>query len=192
MWLMAQEKMKAQLRELGARLIDNIVLTDPAHSAATFISTPLWVLTGKRGPFLGGLIPAAGVAADEVAAAARFGATIAALLPHRAAGDDSPMLNGLAAVRINERMIASETIASRSFRLWGGLLRALGDQRSPVRRLLLGVYVAFLITMILTVIPISAVLKRLLAPFMRARVERQRAYFAAPSGESNHLLEPTA
>ena len=27
---------------------------------------------------------------------------------------------------------------------------------------------------------------------MRERVARQRAYFAAPSGESNHLLEPTA
>lgn len=192
MWLGAQEKMKAQLSALGARLIDNIVLTDPAHSAATFISTPMWVLTGKRGPFLGGLVPAAGVAPEDVAAAKRFGDAISAQLPTRAADDASPMLSGLGAVRINERMIASETIAGRSFRLWGGLLRSLGTPRSPLRRLVLVVYVIFLITMILTVIPVSAVLKRLFAPLMRQRVARQRAYFAAPSGESNHLLEPNA
>ena len=68
----------------------------------------------------------------------------------------------------------------RSFRIWGGLLRALGNRQSITRRIVLGLYVLFLITLILTVVPISAVLKRLLAPLTRARTKRQRAYFAAP------------
>jgi hypothetical protein len=46
-----------------------------------------------------------------------------------------------------------------------------------------------LITLILTVVPISAVIKQLVAPLTRARIARQRAYFAAPSGESDHLME---
>jgi hypothetical protein len=186
MWLMAQEKVKARLQQLGARLLDNIVLTDSAHSAATFISTPLWVLTGKRGPFCGGLIPAAGVAAGDIAAAARFGAAIAAQLPQRDAHDDRPMLSGLAAVKINDRLIASETIAQRSFRIWGGLLRRVGDRQSLLRRAVLVFYVIFLITLILTVVPISAVLKRITAPLSRERIQRQRSYFAAPSGEADH------
>jgi hypothetical protein len=184
MWLMAQEVMKGHLQRLGARLVDNIVLTDHVHSAFTFISTPLWMLTGRRGPFLGGLVPPAGIPAAEIAAASRFGTAIAAQLPQRTAGDTSPMLQGLGAVAVNERLIASETIARRSFRIWGGLLRALGGPSSPLRRLVLVVYVIFLVTLILTVVPVSAVIKRLIAPLTRERVARQRAYFAAPSGEA--------
>jgi hypothetical protein len=184
MWLMGHEVMKGHLRRLGARLIDNIVLTDNMHSALSFIATPLWMLTGRRGPFLGGLVPVAGVAREEIADAARFGEAIARQLPRRDSADSSPMLQGLGAVEVNERLIASETIARRSFRIWGGLLRALGRPGTPLRRLVLVFYVVFLVTLILTVVPISAVIKRLLAPLSRQRVARQRAYFAAPSGEA--------
>lgn len=183
MWLMAQERTKQYLQELGAHLIDNVVLTDRAHVAATFISTPVWMLTGNRGPFLGGTIPAAGVAAEDIANMARFGHAIAAQLPTRASDDTTPMLTGLGAVAINPRMIASEKIALRSFRIWGKLLRTLGDQQSLQRKCVLFFYVIFLVTLILTVVPISAVIKRLLTPLTRERVRLQRNYFAAPSGE---------
>lgn len=189
MWLMAQERIKARLAELGAQLIDNVVLTDRAHSAATFISTPMWMLTGRRGPFLGGRVPAAGIPRDEIARTARFGDAIAAQLPQRASDDVRPMLTGLSAVTINERLIASERIARRSFWLWGKLLRSIGDQASLPRRIVLGVYVLFLATLILTVVPITAVLKRLIAPLTRKRILQQRQYFAAPSGESTERLD---
>jgi len=184
MWLMAQETFKQRLRELDARLVDNVVLTDSSHSAATFISTPAWMLTGRRGPFLGGLVPAAGIEAGEIRAASRFGEAIARQLPERADDDDSPMLRGLGAVKINERLIASERIAHRSFRLWGALLRRVGRPGSPQRRLVLALYVVFLVTMIITVVPVTAIIKRLIAPLMRGRTARQRAYYAAPSGEA--------
>ncbi len=183
MWLMAQDVMKAKLTALGARLVDNVVLVDRAHPAATFISTPLWMLTGKRGPFLGGLVPAAGIPAEDIAAASRFGAAIAAQLPARKADHHQPMLAGLQAVTVNERLIASETIARRSFRIWGRLLRAIGPPESPLRQGVLCLYIVFLVTMILTVVPISALLKRVLSPFTRDRIAQQRRAFAQPSGE---------
>jgi hypothetical protein len=192
MWLMAQERVKIKIEELGGHLIDNIALVDLAHMAATFISTPMWMLTGKRGPFLNGTVPRAGVPFDEIARASRFGEAIARQLPERPGNDYSPMLKGLSAVSINEGLIASETIVRRSFRLWGGLLRALGNRQSITRRIVLGLYVLFLVTVILTVVPISAVLKRLLTPLTRARTRRQRAYFAAPSGESAEHLDQRA
>src|SRR5262249_27453523 len=130
MWLMAQERVKERLTELGARLIDNVVLTDSAHSAFTFVSTPVWMLTGARGPFLGGLIPAAGVSEEDIAACTRFGRAMAAQLPGRAADDDSPMFRGLGAVHVRESLIESEKTIKRSFRLWGGLLRAVGKPSS--------------------------------------------------------------
>ncbi len=190
MWLMAQEKVKAHLTDIGAHLVDNVVLTDSAHSAATFISTPAWMLTGKRGPFLGGWIPAAGIDRAEIERAARFGHAIASRLSLRDT-DFSPMLTGLGAVKINERLIASERIAHRSFYIWGRLLRGLGRPGGRMRRALLVFYVMFLVSMIVTVVPLSAIIKRLIAPLTRRHVERQRNYFAAPSGESMELVETT-
>lgn len=183
MWLMAQEKMKQRLAALGARLVDNVVLTDAAHSAFTFVSTPWWVLTGKQGPFLGGLVPKAGIPEDEIKHAERFGHAIVEGL-NRQHGELSTMLQGLGAVRVQENLIASEQIAHRSFRIWGKLLRKLGGQESPVRKCVLVLYILFLILMILTVVPISAVLKRLFAPLLRQRTAAQKVYYAAPSGEA--------
>jgi hypothetical protein len=98
------------------------------------------------------------------------------------------MLAGLAAVAVSERLIASEVIARRSFRIWGGLLRRCGAPDARLRRIVLAFYILFLLTLILTVVPVSAVIKRIATPFTRTRVREQRAYFAAPSGESGHLL----
>jgi hypothetical protein len=185
MWLMAQETVKQRLHALGAHLIDNVVLTDRAHSAATFISTPLWMLTGRRGPFLGGVVPAAGIDAADIAAARRFGCAIEVGLPALDAAHSHPLLKGLGAVKVNERLIASERIGYRSFRIWGRLLLMLGNPPSAMRRFVLCLYVLFLATMILTVAPVSAAIKLFLAPFLRERIARQRAYFAAPSGEAD-------
>src|SRR5690606_38022529 len=133
MWLMAQEKVKAKLEVMGARLIDNVVLTDSAHSAMTFISTPLWVLTGNSVPRLGGFIPRAGIPEADITAASRFGRAIGEQLPAQQ-GELHSMLKGMGAVKVQERLIASERIAHRSFRIWGALLRAIGDQNSILRR----------------------------------------------------------
>lgn len=183
MWLMAQEKIKAKLVQLGTHLIDNIALTDSAHSALTFISTPLWLLTNKRGPFFGGLIPKAGISKHDIRAATRFGEAIAAALPKRHRGDTASMLRGLGAVKINVNLIASEKVGLRSFRLWGGLLRLVGRRSATLRRVVLIFYILFLIFLILTIVPITAIIKRLLAPLIHWRLQQQRAYFAAPSGE---------
>jgi hypothetical protein len=188
MWLMAQEQVKQALQKMGARLIDNMVLTDRTHGAATVLTTPMWLLSGKRGPYLGGLLPRAGVWPSDIRAAARFGKAIAAQLPGRNADDDRPMLQGLGAVTIHPGLINSEMIVRRSFRLWGALLRACGRISFALRRVVLGLYVVFLVAMLLTVVPIVFVLKNLLAPFTRARIAQQRRYFSAPSGESDESL----
>ncbi len=181
MWLVAQEKVKKRLSEIGAHLIDNVVLVDAAGGFLSFVATPLWLLTGNKGPR--GFIPAAGVAPREIEAAARFGARIAAALAAGPLDPSRSLLRGLGAVRVNEKLIASEQIAHRSFLVWGRLLRALGPPGAAARRPLLAFYSAFLITMILTVMPVAALLKLARQPLTRGRIRRQRAYYAAPSGE---------
>jgi hypothetical protein len=183
MWLMAQERVKARLQQLGAHLIDNVALTDRTHGAKTVVTTPLWLLSGNKGPYLGGLLPAAGVWQSDIRDAARFGKVIATEFPQRDANDTRPLFWGMRAVVIHPGLISSEQIVQRSFRLWGALLRACGKPSSPLRRLVLALYVVFLVAMLLTVVPVVFVLKTLLSPLTRKRVVTQRQYFAAPSGE---------
>ena len=183
MWLMAQERVRAHLHRLGAHLIDNVALTDRTHGAKTVITTPWWLLSGNKGPYLGGLLPVAGVSEADIAAAARFGKAIAAEFPHRVPDDRRPMLRGLGAVVIHTGLIASEQLVQRSLRLWSILLRRCGRPSAPLRRVVLALYVLFLVVMLLTAVPIVFTLRTMLAPLSRRRVVRLREYFAAPSGE---------
>lgn len=182
MWLMAQEQVKRMLQECGARLVGNVALVDEAGTAGSFFATPAWVLSGNKGPHLFGLIPRAGVKPEQIEASRRFGERIAATLSADAPMDEQ-LLQGLGAVRINEKLIASEKTARRSFLIWGGLLRKLGPTGAFARKPVLVFYVLFLFTLIVTFIPVSMLIKKLLAPFARARVASQKAYFAYPSGE---------
>ena len=181
MWLIAQEKMKKRLQDLNARLVDNVVLTDACGSAMSFLATPLWMFTGKRQAY--SWLPKAGIAAEQMNGARRFGEVIKARLQQDQQAITQPMLQGLAAVTINEKLIASERIGARSFYLWSRLLSALGTQDSRARGVGLAIYIVFLLCMIVTVVPITALLKKLFSPLARQRIAREKAYFAEPSGE---------
>ena len=180
MWLMAQEKMKRLLANAGARLVGNVVKIDQCGSAASFITTPLWMFTGKRQAVH--WLPPAGISEAEIADAARFGQRTAEALQHDETLDKT-LLQHMGAVKINEKLMASEHVGHRSFLVWGKLVMAAGRVSPLLRRLVLCVYIVFLLGMILTVVPIGALLKTLLAPLRREQMQREREYYAAPSGE---------
>ncbi|MEO7997464.1 MAG: dialkylresorcinol condensing enzyme [Gemmatimonadaceae bacterium] len=182
MWLMAQEQVKALLEKAGAKLVGNIALVDEAGTAGSFFATPAWVMSGNKGPHLFGLIPRAGVKPEQITASVRFGDRMADVL-RRDGAIDEHLLQGLGAVRINEKLIASEKTARRSFLIWGKLFRSLGPTGAMARKPVIIFYFVFLFTLIVTFIPISILIKKLLAPFAKAHVASQKAYFAYPSGE---------
>jgi len=182
MWLMAQERVKELLTLHGARLVGNVVLVDEAGSVGSFLATPLWMMTGNRGPMLGGIIPRAGVKPEQIRDSRRFGERIAATLTGGQALDTG-LLRNLGAVKVNTKLITTEKAARRSFLGWGALLRTLGPQGSWQRQPVVAFYILFLITLLILVLPLSALLKTLMAPLLRKRIAAQRAYFSAPSGE---------
>jgi len=187
MWLSAQEKMRNLLNDLGARLVDNVVLQDQGPPWATFVTTPRWVLTGKKDGFWG-IFPPAGISEAEINSAARFGRALIRAIPLIQSGQQGPFLTGLGAVKVNPGYITGEKLAHRSFLLWGRLLRTLGPAGSPVRRGVLVLYIIFLVTLILTVLPVSMVLRALARPFMRAKLAAQVQILEAPSGSSVERL----
>jgi hypothetical protein len=182
MWLMAQERVKELLAACGAKLVGNVVLVDEGGSVGSLLATPLWMMTGKRGPRWGGLIPRAGVKPEQIKASRRFGERIASVLA-RAGALDAGLLQGLGAVKVNTRLIATEKAARRSFLAWGALLRLLGKQGAWQRQPVVLFYIFFLIALLITVLPLSALLKTLTAPLLRGRIAAQQAYFSQPSGE---------
>jgi len=190
MWLMAHEKMRSMLANLGARLIDNVVLTDQGNVFATLITTPRWLLTGKQTGFLG--LSPAGIAPDEILRSRRFGLALQDALAVDAEKQDAPLLTGLRAVVANPGLYVSEKAGTRSFYLWGKLLRAAGDPGQWGRKPLLFFYVIFLITLIVTVVPVSLALQALIRPLLRERIARMKHYFELPSGSGAERMSKYA
>lgn len=186
MWVMAQETVKRLLADAGARHLDHVALVDRGPALATFVTTPRWVLTGRRNAFWG--LPAAGVSEADLRDARRFGVALRDGLRRDAERLAAPLLAGLGACRVDPALVASERIGIRSFRIWGRALRALGSPGAPARRLLLVCYLVFLVAVIVTVVPLSLLLRRALAPFLGGRLERLRMAYEAPSGSGVERL----
>ena len=189
MWVQAQEQVKALLADAGARHCDHVALVDP-NRLASFVTTPRWLLTGRREPFWG--LPAAGVPEAEVAGAARFGRALAAALGANSLDGTAPVLSGLGAVRVDPALLASEKIGRRSFRVWGKLVRSAGGPGALSRRPVLAVYLAFLVLMIVTVVPVSLLLRFLLRPLLHKRLAALAAAYERPSGSDTSRLKDFA
>lgn len=187
MWLLAQEKMKARLEQLGARLLDNIALVDPSPTMASLLTTPLWLLSGKR-DYLKAL-PPAGVDEAAIVATRRFGLAVRDALQRDAERGAAPLLSGLRAADANPHLLFSEKAATRSFFLWGKLLRAVGAPGQLQRYPVLILYILFLITLVLTVVPFSLLIQSLLRPLLRQRFARLKQQFDLPSGSGTERMK---
>ena len=186
MWMLAQEKLKALLTDCGARLIDNVVLIDPGPTLATFFTTPRWLWTGNKAGFWG--MPAAGLSAAQISGTRRFGRALRDALHSGAEQGTQPLLGGLGAVTADPRLYVSEKAGTRSFFVWGQLLRAAGGPGSPQRVPLLALYVVFLILMIVTIVPTSLLLQALLRPMLGGWLGRIKHQFEKPSGSATDRL----
>jgi len=182
MWLMAHEKLKALLAATGARLIDNVVLTDPGPTFATFLTTPVWLLTGRKRGFWG--LPDAGLTPAQIAGARRFGLALRDALARGEERGPGPLLAGLGAVEAQPRLYVSEKAGTRSFYLWGKLIMAIGGPGHPARQPVVALYVLFLFVLIVTVVPVSLALQALLRPLFRGALTRMKHRFELPSGSA--------
>jgi hypothetical protein len=180
MWMLAQEKMKGLLSACGARLLDNVALVDPSPTLTTLVTTPAWLLSGKR-DFLPGL-PSAGIDAASIKATSRFGFALRDALQNDQERGTAPLLTGLNAANSDPALLFSEKAGTRSFYLWGKLLRAVGEPGQARRRPFLLLYVVFLIMLILSVVPLSLLVQAVMRPFLQRKFAALKQQFDAPSG----------
>jgi len=181
MWLLAQESVKELILQAGGTLRDNVVFTDQGGTLETFITTPRWLLTGRRESFFG--LSEAGVSEKEIAGAERFGSTLLAALREDRERATGPMLSGLGAARVDPKLIFSERAARRAFSVWSRLIRLGGRPGSLGRVPLLALFCVYLVAMILAVVPASLLLQRLARPLLARRLQSLQAYYELPSGQ---------
>lgn len=186
MWLIAQDTVKHLLLEAGAKLVDHVAFIDRANVLATLITTPRWLLTGRRDAFLG--LPRAGVAVEDIAGAVRFGKALADALRENGEKTGQPMLTGLRAAVVDPAMVMSERAGHRAFRVWSGLIQRFGKPGQWRRRPVLALFVCYLLVMIVTVVPLSLLLRRLFSPLLRTRLAAWKASYELPSGSDESRL----
>lgn len=187
MWFTAQEKIKGLLSDIGAKLVGNVVLVDQGNSLSTFVTTPRWMLTGKKDR-LWNILPKAGISEKEINDTGRFGKKILEAFQNNTPLDEN-LLKGLGAVKADIKLIGSEKIAHRSFLIWGKLLRKIGSQDSFARLTVLIMYILFLITIIATVVPLSMAMRTLLFPLMKEKLYKEKEYYEYPSGSETYNIE---
>jgi len=188
MWIMAQEKMKNLLGNIGAKLIDNIVLVDQGSSLATFITTPRWMMSGKKDA-LWGIFPKAGISEEALRSASRFGYAIKQALANDEEKKGVSLCHGLGAVSVDEKLIKSEKIGTKSFHIWGKLIRACSKQGELKRKLFIMLYTIFLICIIITVVPLNMLIQTLYRKLNKEEVLKQKALYELPSGSGTERMK---
>ncbi len=72
MWLLAQEKVKTRIYDMGGRIAGNIVLMDKAKNLVGIATIAYWMFTGKKDRCLK-ILPRPGVSETDIKEAERFG-----------------------------------------------------------------------------------------------------------------------
>lgn len=188
MWIMAQEKVKVLLSDIDAKLIDNIVLIDQGSSLSTFITTPRWMLTGRKNPFWK-IFPRAGISDKDIKNSSRFGFAIKEALENDLEKENKSICSGLEAVNVNEKLIKSEQIGTKSFMIWGKLIRKIGKPGDSKRKPFIALYTVFLILMIIIVVPINMIVQTIIRKINKDKILKQKALYEMPSGSEDYRMK---
>ncbi len=180
MWVMAQEKVKMLLKDVGANLIDNVALTDQGRGIYSFATTPRWLLSGKKDAFW--IFPPAGISEDDIKDASRFGKRVNEALKQNKEKRGVPLLKNLGAVSVNGKLIASEMIGTRSFYIWGKIIKSFGKKGSYSRKIIITVYAVFLALLVFTVVPVNLLVRKILNMSQKEKLEALEKKYEEPSG----------
>lgn len=180
MWVLAQEKMKDLLENVGAKLIDNVALTDQGKGIYSFVTTPRWLLSGKKNAFW--FFPPAGILQREIDQAAKFGKRLNEALKQNREKEGEPLLKNLGAVNVNGKLIASEIIATRSSKIWAKLIKLFGSKDSFGRKVGMTIYSVFLVILVFTVVPLNIMVRKILNIFQKEKLKELEEKYEQPSG----------
>ena len=160
MWVMAQESVKKRLAEANARLIGNIVLTDPHHNLVSVVTIVRWMLKGeKKGKGLyGKIFPEAGVKESDIVGSSKYGRIIQQAFRDSDFTHLQQSLLEAEAIKIKPVLLAVEKRGYMLFKPWAKLALKKGAYGDPAREGRLKMFRAYLFTVIYLVSPFGGAL----------------------------------
>lgn len=173
MWISALERIKASLKEIGAKHAGNVVLVDKHHNLISLITILHWMFSGKRDR-LYSIFPKPGVSDEDIARTGELGSIVNKYLD---SGDwdhlqDELFANG--SVVVNYNLMYTESKATKIFRIWAGLI-VKRKNRAPW----LVLFKYYLLIALFIAAPIILTINAIFfKPFMRTRIKKQLAYYS--------------
>lgn len=134
MWIVAQEYVKAKIKELGGNLIGNIVLQDRTENLTGIVTISYFVFTGKKDRFLR-FFPKPGISEKDIESAENFGKIIFDKLESNDIKGIQPTLIKNKAVKVKPYLLSVEKLASeRVFKFWANFILKKGGAGDLARK----------------------------------------------------------
>jgi hypothetical protein len=135
MWIMAQERVKKQIRDLGGKLVGNIVLGDPHPNLVSAVTIVRWLMKGeqKGKGWIGRLFPQAGVPERTIREAAKFGLVIQEAFRQGELDGLQDRLLEKGAVQVNPVLMGLEKRGRILFGFWSKFVLRKGGYGHPAR-----------------------------------------------------------
>jgi hypothetical protein len=176
MWVMAQEVVKGYIKDAGGQLAGNIVLYDKAANLLSVISVIRWMFKGRKERYLK-IIPAAGIAEDDIRDSARYGKIIHDSLVSGDLANLNPKLIAAGAVNVRPGLVMIEKRGIVFFRLWAGFILNKGSYGEKARALRARMFKYYLLTVLYLVSPFASVVFSVTAPFRRKALKKQVSFY---------------
>jgi hypothetical protein len=180
MWVMAQESVKKQIRDLGGTLVGNIVLVDPHPNLVSLVTIVLWLSKGvsKGKGLISGLFPPAGVPEQSIRDAAKFGEVVreAFRLEQTKKLQDQLLKKG--AVKVNPILMSIEKRGRMMFEFWSKFVLKKGGPWEPAREFRLKLFKYYLFSGVFLLPPFISFVSWFTQKIFYKKTKRLQEYYS--------------
>lgn len=172
MWVMAQEKVKALLKQNNANLKGNIALVDRVGNLISVITIVEWMFSGIKKKYLG-IFPLPGVSDKDINESSKFGDAIKKALLNDELDDLQPKLLALDAVRVSSYLASVDRTGNKIFNKWSNFIKT----KKNSRKTWLKVFYVYLLLAIWLISPIVYILHIILYPLKINKIKKEIQYY---------------
>jgi len=180
MWLLAQEKVKTQIYDMGGKIAGNIVLMDKAFNLIGIVTIAFWMFTGKKDRFLK-IFPRPGVSDKDIREAGRFGHIILKELSKDKIDIDQTVLNEHGAIQVLPSYIIFEKRIQKVFKIWSNFILQKGGPGDLNRRFRVRLFFYYLLLAIFLIAPLATLVSFIARIVSREKIKGAVEYFSQNS-----------
>ncbi|MDX2440052.1 MAG: dialkylresorcinol condensing enzyme [Desulfobacterales bacterium] len=177
MWLLAQEKVKTRIYDMGGRIAGNIVLMDKAKNLVGIATIAYWMFTGKKDRCLK-ILPRPGVSETDIKDAERFGHILLKGLSKDKIDIDQTVLNEHGAICVLPSYIIFEKRILKVFKIWSNFILQKGGPGDPNRSFRVRLFLYYLLVAIFLIAPLATLVSFVARIVNRKNIKEAVEYFS--------------